>query len=140
VSARPDLTIVGTTYRDTPRAIPPAPEGRPREYAGAGRSDERHPRYEGTSAAVTLSDTLSEVLICSGHPDRFDLSARTNPALFVLDDIDGRETDPIHVPVNTTLTVYIPRRRVRGKNAIAGSNAVVHVTAYYQAPPLRFDG
>lgn len=112
---------------------------RSREFLGAGASSERFKRYEGTTSEVTLGDTLSDVFVFSGHPDKIRLHARTNSAAFVLDDLDGRESDPIHVAPVDGVEVFVPRRRVRGRNLVAGSNAVVSVVGFYAEPSAPFD-
>lgn len=128
-----------TFYRSTQRPALDAPSSRPRPLAAPGRANERFKRVESTAAETTLADTVGDVFTFSGHPDMIELHARTQPAYFVLDDIDGREADGIPVPANTSLTVYLARRRVRARNLVAGSNAVVSVTGYYIEPGEPFD-
>ena len=130
---------MSTFYRAATRPDLAAPPARERGAFGAGYSQERHHRYEGPAAYVTIADTLTAVYVFSGHPDRIDLSARTNPAFFVLDDLDGREADPIFVAAGTTVQVHVPRRRVQARNVVAGSNADVNVTGFYDGPAYRFD-
>lgn len=138
--ARPDPTAVPRFYRAAPRPDLAAPDGRPRDFLGRGYANERFKRYESIAAELTLSDTLGDVFVFSGHPDMIDLHARTNAALFVLDDIDGREGDSLPVAPNERAIIYVPRRRVRARNLSAGNNAVVWVVGYYIEPSAPFDG
>lgn len=94
---------------------------------------EKYERYE-TNGETTLGDTLADVIMFSGQPDAITASARAFSALIVLTDRTDRETDLILVPAGTTVDLRISRDRVRARNAVAASNAVLNVVGKWAAP------
>ncbi len=93
---------------------------------------EKFERYE-SNGETTLGDTLAEVIVFSGKPDVITLSARAFPALFELGDRLGSETHLILVNAGTTVETRISRERVRARNAVAASNAIVNVVGKWAA-------
>lgn len=109
------------------------PEARRRPMGPAVRVQELYGRFESTGVEVTLGDADATVLDCSGTPQRFQLTARTNGALFTLTRRFGGETDEIIVLPNQTREIRLPRERVVARNLVAGSNAAIFVEAFYAA-------
>lgn len=128
-----------TYYRNEQRPDLAAPPPHQRVGPGPATVMERHGRVEGNTTEVTLGDALGAVFIASGRPDLWHLTARTNGALAVLDDLDGRESDPIPVLAGQTVKVRLPRRRVQARNLVAGQNAEFIATALYAQPGEAFD-
>ena len=87
----------------------------------------KYERIDGPAAPVTLGDTDAEVFRFSGRPDSIFLAARAFPAIVTLTDRLGREVTTLLVPVDAAVETYVARDRVLGRNAIAGSNAVLSV-------------
>jgi hypothetical protein len=128
-----------TFYRATTRPALDAPAPRPRIFAATPIVAERHGRTEGTDGEVTLADTNAVIFTASGLPDLWVLTARTNGALVVMDDIAAREDDAITVLAGFPVQVRLPRRRIQARNLVAGSNAALSVTAYYAQPGEPFE-
>ncbi|MGH7393554.1 MAG: hypothetical protein ACREM3_29485 [Candidatus Rokuibacteriota bacterium] len=105
-------------------AFPPL---RLRAGGAAPTTTEKYERYESTPAEVTLGDTDTVVITFAGQPDSIVLEARTQGALFTLTDELGRETHAIAVQAGATQETHISRRRVLGRNLVAGMNAAAFV-------------
>ncbi len=115
---------------------PPRPRARGRGPAIAERFD----RYESTGGEITIGDTNSEVLRCSGRADLFILTAKTNGALFTLTDRVGTELDELTVLPGVPERVRIGRSIVLARNLVAGNNAAVSVLAAFATPADSLDG
>jgi hypothetical protein len=105
---------------------------------------ERFHRYESTDGEITLTDADSEVITFSGKPDLIVLAARTNGALVTLGDVDHAEESAITVLAGQHLELRLARRRVLGRNLVAGQGASLSVAGFYgekeNAAPSRSNG
>jgi hypothetical protein len=117
-------------HERTPAATPPtrparAPEPRP--------GPPRYERLDGPGVEIVLTDLDADVWTFAGEPDLIILSARTFPAAVTLTDRLNREDRPITVPVGQVVNIAAPRSRVRGRNLVAGSVALLSVTGCWNA-------
>jgi len=83
--------------------------------------------YQSTEGYVTLGDTLADLIAFSGFPDRIEITVLTFPAIIELTDEQGRERPEIRIEANGTYDSQLRARKVRARNATAGSNATVQV-------------
>jgi hypothetical protein len=88
---------------------------------------------------VTLGDTNATLFIASGTPDKWRVTARAFGALIVPTNVLDQEESAILVPVGETVEFYLPRRKLRARNATAGSNATVSAEAFFRGPVFSFD-
>jgi hypothetical protein len=121
---------------DAPRVYPSA---RPMGGAEGGHTPELLWRMESTDGEVTLGDTTADLFSASGTPDKWRVTARAFGALIVPTNILDQEEDAILVPAGETVEFYVPRRKLRARNATAASNATVSAEAYFRGPVFRFD-
>lgn len=121
---------------DAPRVYPA-----PRPMAGpeSGFTPELLWRVESTNGEVTLGDTNATVFTASGTPDKWRITARAFGALIVLTNILDQEEQAVLVPAGETVELYVPRRRIRARNATAASNATVSAEAFFRGPVFSFD-
>jgi len=119
----------------------------PKEYPGLrpmpgpelGFTPELLWRMESTNGEVTLGDTNATLFIASGTPDKWRVTARAFGALIVPTNVLDQEESAILVPVGETVEFYLPRRKLRARNATAGSNATVSAEAFFRGPVFSFD-
>lgn len=115
------------------------PTPRPMAMAEAGFTPELLWRFESTDGEVTLGDTNANLFIASGTPDKWRVTARAFGALIVPTNELDQEEDAILVPAGATVEFYVPRRKLRARNATAASNATVSAEAFFRGPVFRFD-
>jgi hypothetical protein len=115
------------------------PDARPMGPAEAGHTPELLWRMESTDGEVTLGDTNADLFSASGTPDKWRVTARAFGALIVPTNILDQEEDAILIPAGETVEFYVPRRKLRARNATAASNATVSAEAYFRGPVFRFD-
>lgn len=96
-------------------------------------------RVEGPNAEQTLGDTNADVFTASGTPDKWRIVARTFGAMVVLTNILDQEEVGVPVQAGESLELYLPRRKLRARNLLAGSNAVISVAAFFTGPVFSFD-
>jgi hypothetical protein len=83
--------------------------------------------YQSTKGYVTIGDTVADVLAFSGFPDRIEITVLTFPAIVNLTDEQNREGPDIRIEAFGAYDAQIRARKVRARNATAGSNALVQV-------------
>lgn len=87
-------------------------------------ASDRFQRAE-ASSLTTLGDTNAAVVTFSGRPDAVRLSAQAFGAIFVLNDLEGRQLTEVHIPAGGSEMVPLNPRNITARNAVAGSNAIV---------------
>jgi hypothetical protein len=90
--------------------------------------------YQSTSGYVTLGDPLADVIAFSGFPERIEITVLTFPAMVQLTDEQGRERPEIRIEANGSYDSQLRARKVRARNATAGSNATIQVIGKWAAP------
>lgn len=120
---------------------PPAgyPVGRATEPGRGGETPEELWRYESLNSEATVADALTTVFTASGTPDKWRFVARANAVVVVLTNTIDQDEHTIMVPVGDAVEVYVPRRRVRARNATAESVGTLSVEAFFKAPRFAFD-
>ncbi len=98
--------------------------------------------YQSTEGYVTLADTLADLITFSGQPDRIELTCLSFPALVQFTDEHGRVRPEIRIEAGGAYDAQLRARKVRARNATAGSNALVQVIGKWAVPnpayvPLR---
>lgn len=119
--------------------VPVYPALRPKPGPDGGFVPELLWRIESTNGEVTLADTNATVFTASGTPDKWRITARAFGALVVLTNILDQEEQAVLVPAGETVELYVPRRRVRARNATAASNATLSAEAFFRGPVFSFD-
>lgn len=115
------------------------PALRPMPGPGPGFTRELLWRMESTDGEVTLGDANADLFVASGTPDKWRVTARAFGALIVPTNILDQEEDAILIPAGQTVEFYVPRRKLRARNATGGSNATVSAEAFFRGPVLSFD-
>lgn len=115
------------------------PTPRPMGAPDPGFTPELLERFESTDGEVTLGDTNADLIIASGTPDKWRVTARAFGAFIVPTNELNQEEDALLVPAGTTIEFYVPRRKLRARNATAASNATVSAEAFFRGPAARFD-
>lgn len=119
--------------------VPVYPSLRPMPGPERGFTPELLWRIESTNGEVTLGDANATVFTASGTPDKWRITARAFGALVVLTNILDQDEQAVLVPAGETVELYVPRRRVRARNATAGSNATLSAEAFFRGPVFSFD-
>jgi hypothetical protein len=120
-------------------AAPAYPELRPVPGPHPGFVPEVLWRVEGLNAEQTLGDTNADVFTASGTPDKWRVVSRTAGAMVVLTNILDQEEVGIPVQAGEAVELYVPRRKLRARNLLAGANAVISVAAFFTGPVFSFD-
>ena len=139
--ARPQLLVARLGVAEAPQHDAPVvyPQPRPMPGPDPGFTPELLWRMESTNGEVTLGDTNANLFTASGTPDKWRVTARAFGALIVPTNILDQEESAILVPAGATVEFYVPRRKLRARNATAGSNATVSAEAFFRAPVFSFD-
>jgi hypothetical protein len=139
--ARPQRFARGTDHAELGQLDAPVsyPAGRRAEGNPPGFTTERYYRFESTGAEVTLGDTDTDVKVFSGPPDKIVLHARSGGALVTVTDILGLETDEVIVHQDDRVEVFLPRRVIKARNLVAGSNTAFYAEAFYAGPVQSAD-
>lgn len=133
---RARLGVAEEPQHDAPVVYPSL---RPLPGPEAGFTPELLWRVESTDGEVTLGDTNADLFTASGTPDKWRVTARANGALIVPTNILDQEEDAILVPAGETVEFYVPRRKLRARNATAAANATVSAEAFFRGPVYSFD-
>ena len=81
--------------------------------------------YQTTRGYITQGDTAADLISFSGFPDRIEITVLTFPAIVNLTDEQNREGPDVRIEANGTYDAQIRAKKVRARNATAGSNALV---------------
>jgi len=88
---------------------------------------DRFPRHESTSGFITTSNTLADVIVFSGKPDRVEIWVETNDVILALTDLLTREEARVTLRAGQYWEPSIPCGRVQAMNAVAGFNGSIQV-------------
>jgi hypothetical protein len=81
--------------------------------------------YQTTRGYVTQADTAADLISFAGFPDRIELTVLTFAAIVNFTDEQNREGPDIRIEANGTYDAQLRAKKVRARNATAGSNALV---------------
>lgn len=88
---------------------------------------DRFPRHEATAGFVTTGNTLADVIVFSGTPDRVEIWVETNDVILALTDLLTREEARITLRAGQYWEPAIPCGRVQAMNAVAGFDGSIQV-------------
>jgi hypothetical protein len=101
---------------------------------------ENYHRFDSTNGEVAVADAIATIIEFSGEPELIRITCRTNGAVVTLTDANGIEDRPAVILPNTTQDFRIPRRLVRARNLVPGSNAAISVSAFFARLREPFHG
>jgi hypothetical protein len=81
--------------------------------------------YQTTGGYITQGDAAADLISFSGFPDRIEITVRTFAAIINLTDEQNREGPDIRIEADGTYDAQIRAKKVRARNATAGSNALI---------------
>jgi hypothetical protein len=81
--------------------------------------------YQSTRGYVTQGDTAADLISFAGFPDRIEITVLTFAAILNFTDEQNREGPDIRIEANGTYDAQLRAKKVRARNATAGSNATV---------------
>lgn len=91
-------------------------------------------RVQSTQGFVMVQDAMTDVIAFSGTPDRIDLWCRTFDAVVVFTDEQNRDSDEIRIVAADFYSSQIKARKVRARNQVAGSAAILQVVGKWGRP------
>ncbi len=83
--------------------------------------------HQSTNGYVTQGDALADLIVFSGVPDRIEITCLSFPVLVQFTDEQGRVRPEIRIEAGGAYDAQLRARKVRARNATAGSNALVQV-------------
>lgn len=94
---------------------------------------DRFPRHEATQGFVATTNTLANIIVFSGTPDRVEIWVETNDVILALTDLLTREEARITIRAGQYWEPAIPCGRVQAVNAVAGFNGRIQVVGKWAA-------